>query len=165
MQRRKVLVHAVLSALVLLGLTGAAGAGKEVPFRGDLDGVVTVTPQTPPFVFVEIEGEGNATQLGNFTVEIPHVVNRDARTAVGEYEFVAANGDSLFAEFEGASTPTSTPGVLSIVETATITGGTGRFKCATGSFRVERLYDTVSGLTTGSFEGTISNGGTRKGRR
>lgn len=165
MQRHNLLVSAGLAVLAVAGLAGTASAGKEVPFRGELDGTVTITPETPPFVSVLIEAEGHATHLGDFTVEIPHLVNRDTRTAVGEYEFVAANGDSLFADFEGASTLTSTPGVLSIVETATITGGTGRFEGATGSFRVERLFDTISGLTTGAFEGTISNGGARKQNR
>jgi hypothetical protein len=45
------------------------------------------------------------------------------------------------------------------METATITGGTGRFAGATGSFTTERLFDTVTLTTTGSFEGTISSPG------
>jgi hypothetical protein len=53
-------------------------------------------------------------------------------------------------------TPTATPGIASIVETATITGGTGRFAGATGSFIVERLVDLINLETTGSFEGTIT---------
>jgi hypothetical protein len=48
--------------------------------------------------------------------------------------------------------------VLYIEETATITGGTGRFAGATGSFTAERLYDMVAGTTIGSFEGTIALG-------
>jgi hypothetical protein len=79
-------------------------------------------------------------------------------TASGFYYFVAANGDTLTAEFDGVSTPVA-PGFLYIVETATITGGTGRFAGATGSFTVERLYDTLAGTTVGSFEGTISSPG------
>ena len=62
----------------------------------------------------------------------------------------------MYAEFTGQATPTAIPGVLYIEETATITGGTGRFAGATGSFISERLYDTVAGTTIGSFEGTIS---------
>ena len=52
--------------------------------------------------------------------------------------------------------------MLEIVEDATITGGTGRFAGATGSFTCERLYDTIEGTTTGSFEGTISTVGAGK---
>jgi hypothetical protein len=86
-------------------------------------------------------------------------VNRATRTASGSYQFTAANGDTLSADFTGQSMPTATLGVISIVETATITGGTGRFDGATGSFTSERTYDTFLGTTTGSFKGTISSPG------
>jgi hypothetical protein len=141
----------------------ATGAGvlsneQEVPFKGRLEGTATITPGTPPFLSVSIEGTGNATHLGRFTVEIPHVVNTTNRTSIGTYEFTAANSDTLTAGFTGQATLMA-PGVLSIVETATITGGTGRFTNATGSFTVERLFNQVTGLTTGSFEGVISSPG------
>ena len=137
-------------------VTGAGVLSKdqEVPFKGSLEGAATITPGTPPFLSVSIEGTGNATHLGRFTVEIPHFVNTTNRTSTGTYEFTAANGDTLTAGFTGQATLTA-PGVLSVVETATITGGTGRFAGATGSFTVERLFNQVTGLTTGSFEGTI----------
>ena len=133
-------------------------SAHEVPFKGTLEGTVTTTPLAPPFVSARVESTGNATQLGQFTLEIPHVVNRADRTAVGTYEFTAANGDRLSAGFIGKATPTATPGILYIEETATITGGTGRFAGATGSFTAERMFDTVAGTTSGSFNGTISSG-------
>ena len=144
-----------LAVLAVLGLAGPVAAGDPVPFKGTLEGDVTVTG-APPILSVLVEGAGTATHLGRFTVDIPHLVDVRTRTAAGSYEFTAANGDTLTAHFTGTATPTATPGVLYIEETATITGGTGRFAGATGSFTVERLYDTVAGTTTGSFEGTIS---------
>jgi len=145
-----------LAVVVVLGLSGPAAAGEQVPFKGRLEGDVTVTPLTPPLLQVDVEAIGKATHLGKFTLDIPHVVDPATRTAVGSYEFTAANGDKVYAEFTGIATPTATPGVLYIEETATITGGTGRFAGATGSFTGERLYDTIAGTTIGSFEGTIS---------
>jgi len=157
MQRHSFAAGLALAILAVVGLAGPVAAGDQVPFHGRLEGVVTRTPtDPPPYVSVLVEGTGNATQLGKFTLEIPHLVNPVTRTAVGTYEFTAANGDTLSADFTGESMPTSTPGVLSIVETATITGGTGRFAGATGGFICERLFDAVAGTTTGSFEGTIS---------
>ena len=142
-------------------ITGAGVLSNhhEVPFKGRLEGTATITPGTPPFLSVSIEGTGNGTHLGGFAIEIPHLVNTTNRTSTGTYEFTAANGDALTAGFIGQATPTA-PGVLSVVETATIAGGTGRFADATGSFTVERLFNQVTGLTTGSFEGTISSPGT-----
>jgi hypothetical protein len=144
-----------LAAFAVLGLAGPVAAGEHLRFKGCLEGDVTITPLAPPFVSVLVEATGKATHLGKFTLEIPHVVNRATRTAIGSYHFTAANGDTLSAAFTGQSTPTATPGVLAIVETATITGGTGRFADATGSFICARLFDTVAGTTAGSFKGTI----------
>lgn len=142
-------------------LIGGVAAGKEVPFTGSLEGVVTRrTPLTPPLVSLLTEGTGNATHLGQFTVEIAHVVNTVARTLTGSYEFTAANGDTLIADVTGQFGPTpENPRVLLSVETATITGGTGRFAGATGRFTVERLLNLDTFLTTVSFEGTISSPG------
>src|SRR6185295_9573390 len=140
----------------VLGLARTATAGDQVPFRGDLQGVVTRSG-APPIISVNISATGNATQLGQLAVSIPHSVNLGTRTATGEYLFVAANGDTITATFTGASMPTAAdPTVLAIEEHATITGGTGRFAGATGSFTTERLYDSIAGTTVGSFEGIIS---------
>ena len=159
MKRYSLAASLALAVLVVLGLAGPASAGEQLPFKGSFEGDVTVTPLAPPFVMVDVEATGNATQLGLFTLDIPHVVNRATRTAIGTYEFTAANGDTVYAEFTGVATPTAIPGVLYIEETATITGGTGRFAGATGSFTSERHYDRVAGTTIGSFEGTISRPG------
>ncbi|HTI40119.1 MAG TPA: hypothetical protein VL484_21330 [Vicinamibacterales bacterium] len=43
-----------------------------------------------------------------------------------------------------------------IVEKAAITGGTGRFAGATGTFTVERTLDLATLVTSGSFLGTIA---------
>ena len=131
-------------------------AAQQVSFEGSFEGDVTITPLPPSSLSVLVNATGEATQLGRFTLAIPHTVNRSTRTAIGSYQFTAANGDTLSADFTGKATPTATPGVLSIVENATITGGTGRFAGATGGFTCQRLFDTVAGTTTGSFEGTIS---------
>jgi hypothetical protein len=131
-------------------------AGEQVPFHGQLQGFVT-RAGAPPIVSVNVTAVGRAAHLGRFALSIPHVVDVTTRTATGNYIFVAANGDTLTGTFVGRSMPTADPTVLAIVENVTITGGTGRFANAEGSFVTERLYDTEEGTTTGSFEGTISS--------
>jgi hypothetical protein len=156
MKRSSFAASLALAVVAVLGLARPVAAGEQVPFKGSLLGVVTVTPLAPPYLSVLVEATGKANHLGKFTLEIPHVVNAANGTATGSYHFTAANGDTLTADFTGQATPTATPGVLYIEETAIITGGTGRFAHATGSFLCERLFDTVAGTTTGDFEGTVS---------
>jgi hypothetical protein len=159
MQRFRLAFAVALSVVAVLGLAGPIAAGEQVPFKGSLAGEATVTPLAPPYVAAYVEAAGEATHLGQFDLDIPHVVNRATMTVVGHYEFTAANGDKVYAEFTGQSTLTDVPGVIAIVETATITGGTGRFAGATGSFTAYRLFDRVALTTTGYFEGTISSPG------
>jgi hypothetical protein len=45
------------------------------------------------------------------------------------------------------------PGFPKIMEHNNITGGTGRFASAHGSFTVERLVELATGLTCDSFHG------------
>jgi hypothetical protein len=149
-------IAVALAVVVAAALCGPAANAQSVPFRGSLAGVVTHTPVDAQTDAVLIEATGTATHLGQFALSVPHFVNTASKTAAGTYEFTAANGDTLSASFTGQAAPTDTPGVLAIGETATITGGTGRFAGATGSFTVERLYDRIAGTTVGSFAGTIS---------
>ena len=139
---------------------GLLAQGHEVPFKGRWEGAVTARmPRPPGFLSISFEGTGNATHLGRFTVEIRIVLNTTNRTLTGTYEFTAANGDTLTAAFTGQS-PLMPPGVpQTSVETATITGGTGRFASASGSFTAERAVDLATLLATGSFNGTISSPG------
>jgi hypothetical protein len=151
-----------LALIAMLGLTRAALAGNEVPLKGNLQGDVVHTAVSPTVDSVVITATGNLAHLGQATITSTHLVDRTTRTAVGTYEFTAANGDTLRADFVGHAMPTATPGVLAIVENATITGGTGRFEGATGSFTIERLYDQVAGETAGTIEGTVSSPGAAK---
>src|ERR1043166_6087459 len=67
-------VGLALAAFALLGLARPAAAGEQVPFKGHLEGGVTMTPLAPPIVSVLINGAGNATHLGALTVVVPHLV-------------------------------------------------------------------------------------------
>ena len=145
-----------LAVVGSLGLAGPAAAGDAVPFQGRLDGEVTRTPVSDTQVGIDIDAGGTATLLGRFALAVPHLVDTTAKSASGEYRFVAANGDTLTATFTGLAGPSDIPGVVRIVEVATVTDGTGRFAGATGGFTVVRLYDPVAGTTTGYFEGSIS---------
>ena len=149
---------AVLTVLAVLGLAGPVAAGEQVPFKGRYEGSFTRTPiPGTPNAHVVTVGTGEATQLGHFSFDFQGTV-KPALPTETSYTFTAANGDKVFAA--GIARNTLLPnGLHHVEETATITGGTGRFAGATGSFIGERLRDIVTGEVIGFFDGTISSPG------
>jgi hypothetical protein len=104
---------------------------------------------------VHLTGTGNATHLGDYTAIFDFRIDLrpPATPAVGSFSLTAANGDSIFGGLVGRASIAN--GVATVVETATITGGTGRFTEATGSFTVARTVVEATGISSGSFDGTI----------
>ena len=150
-----------MAAMVLTAaLVVTATAQKQVPFKGALQGHEIDTPQGgPPPTTLSVDGSatGIGTQVGEFSFNYRATVNLADRTATGFAELIAANGDTILTTFTGSSELTATPGVTSITEINTITGGTGRYAGAQGSFTVERLVNLATGFTSGSFHGTITS--------
>ena len=156
-------VSLVVAAMLLTAVIAVSAAAlKQVPFKGFLQGHETDTPEGgPPPTTVNLDGSatGIATHVGQVSFTYQLTVTLATGTATGSAQLTAANGDSVFTTVAGTSEPTTTPGVLSITEIDTITGGTGRFASAQGSFTVERLVNQVTGFTSGSFHGTITSPG------
>ena len=125
-------------------------AQNQVPFKGTFQGSDTVAPPT-----ITTRATGTGTHLGQFS--FAHVITFPALT--GSSHWVAANGDSIDTTIAGSGEPTDTPGIIRITDIQTISGGTGRFAGAQGSFTVERLASVVTFLTSGSFHGTITSPG------
>ena len=148
---------ALLLLIVLASTTLAAPAAgeRQLLLKGSLQATETHL-MTPPTMFVDGAGSGNASQLGLFTINFQAEVYLPTLFAASESAtLVAADGSSLFGEGSGQGTLTETPGIVSIVETYTITGGTGRFVGAIGNFTVERLVDRATLASTGTISGTI----------
>jgi hypothetical protein len=133
---------------------GPAASDQQVPFKGSIEAIETYDPQFP-ILFVDAFATGTSTQRGRFTATYQVEVNLLTGGGPASIHLVAANGDAIFADGSGQGTPTGDPDVSSIVETYTITGGTGRFAGVSGSLIVVRLVNTVTGITSGSFDGTI----------
>ena len=144
--------------LVLVGVVTALSmavgvAAAETPFKGTVNAVET-SQVAFPIASVNREGTGNATYLGRYTEHVTMHVNVLTRIGTGAATFTAANGDTLTASVAGQATPTS-PGVLSIVEVYTVTGGTGRFAATTGTFTLNSTLTQATGVSTGTLGGSI----------
>src|SRR5438034_9290573 len=151
----------LLAAISLIAvLATSAVASEQVPFRGSLAAVQS-GEVLGGFLIVDGSGAGSATELGRFAMTFHVEVDLGTLIGVGTATFVAANTDSLSTSFTGHATPTPDPNVFTLEEVETITGGTGRFAGVTGSFTLERVVNLVTGVSSGSFNGTILNPGRR----
>jgi hypothetical protein len=151
---------AIATMLFAVAAAAPAAAKHRQPLKGVIEAVessVAVFPPDVPFptLFVEGVGSGRATQLGRFTVVYDLQVNLNTFFGTGAADFVAANGDTLSTELEGQGTVPNAQGVSWILESHTITGGTGRFSGASGDFLLLRVIDVDTGVTFGVFDGVI----------
>ena len=154
-----------MAAMILVAIAVPMTAQDQVPFKGSIQGHEIDTPQGgPPPTTLKVAGSatGIGTHVGQFSFTYQLTVTLANGTATGSAQSIAANGDSIYSTVAGSSERTATPGVSSITEINTITGGTGRFAGAQGSFTVERLINQITGLTSGSFHGTITSPGAAK---
>ena len=105
-----------------------------------------------------LTGEGSATHLGSYTVELSFCARSDGILEDGRGTFVAANGDLLHFTFEGTSAFVP-PFTLTFTSHAVFTGGTRRFGGASGEAVVTGSLDVRTGAGDGKWEGTISSVG------
>jgi hypothetical protein len=152
--RHPLLIGLVVTTVPLASFAVSAVAA-ETPFKGTVNAVETGTVVFP-MRFLDREGTGTATYLGRYTEHVTMLINIPTLSSTGAATFTAANGDTLLATVVGQATRTS-PTTLSIVEVYTITGGTGRFVDATGSFTLESTLDQTTGASSGAFSGAIDH--------
>jgi len=131
-----------------------AAAQKRVPFKGAFQGNDNRTGLN-----IHESGTGMATLLGQFSFTMDVTINPANLADAGSAEWIAANGDRIFTTVAGVAIPGDV--VFTVTEIHTITGGTGRFTEAQGSFTVHRTHVVAPSadgthVTFGWFEGTIT---------
>ena len=153
--RHSLFVGLVAAFSILLSSVAVSAMAAETPFKGTVSAVET--GQTVfPIRTITREGTGTATYLGRYTEHVTAQINVLTMSATGAATFTAANGDTLSASVVGQATRIG-PTVLSIVEVYTITGGTGRFADATGSFTLHSTVEQTTGVSSGTFSGAIDH--------
>lgn len=149
-------------SLLVFSLIAAAPmrAADAVPFKGSWSGVtVSADPTNFPVVSIVADGTGQLTHLGRYFMTSPHTTNVFTGETVGDQIFTAANGDTLTAFCAGF--PAFQPnGTVEGPLDCEITGGTGRFTNATGSYEfflvATPLPDGSGFATDATINGTIS---------
>ena len=139
-----------------------ASAAVKMPFKGSLQGNAdppVFEPPPSPYFSAHLLAEGQAAHLGRFTMDYSHRVSLDTLEGLGTALFTAANGDTLMTDVKGKATPAGSPTAFTVVEVHTVTGGTGRFAGATGTFTVTRAVDFANPFTSGEIDGWISRSG------
>ena len=146
-------IYLPMTALILTAaLALPAAAQTQVPFKGTFQGNDTVTP---PTLTQSVTGIG--TLVGQFSSTT--VLTLTAFGGTGSAHWIAANGDSIDTTFVASAIPGDV--VFTVTEIHAITGGTGRFSGAQGTFTVHRTHIVAlsadgTHVTFGWFEGTIT---------
>lgn len=162
--------HLTASSLALAAaLVGSPASAQTIDFDGTNIVVDQLAPPggrcVPPFANTISFGPGDIrsegiTTIGPITETSSHCVNSlpptdlvDGRLTIG---FRA--GDTITATFSGRAAATATPGTFAVVENVIVTGGTGRFVGASGSFTQNGPLAVAGGMATfmGVIDGQIS---------
>ena len=126
-----------------------------VPFKAHYDAhIVGVGPGLGCDARLFLEGGGNATHLGLFTITLGFCGRPDGTLDTGTGTFVAANGDLLYITFHGVSDGGHP--ILHFTSYVTFTGGTGRFAGATGTATVQGIFDANTGAGPADWDGMIT---------
>jgi len=151
------------AATIILIVTLAVPAVAQVTFDGAIQGHERgLLKDTKQLTFGTVTGI--VSNLGQLSLTYDVTINLVTGVGTGSgVLLIEKNGDSIFTTINGKFTPPppgSTLTVPSVTETYTITGGTGRFKKATGKFTVERLVEFADLEMDFDFTGGVIHGGT-----
>lgn len=149
----------IAAALILaVALAIPAAAQNLIPFNGAIQGQETHSGEFP-IIAANGSCTGIATVVGKLLLTYQETIDLRTASGTGVGQLVAANGDNIYLTNRGSADLVSTPGFAIITEIYTITGGTGRFAGAQGSFSLDRSVNQATGFTSGSFHGTITSPG------
>jgi hypothetical protein len=153
----KTITLIVATFLTVAFSSSAVNAGR-VPFNGTWEAHEDITLFGDPTIGFFTNGQGTltSTELGPLALYLANLVDLATFDGVGTARLIDANGDSIFVCGTGHADPvTPDPPVFHITETATVTGGTGQYAGARGSFAVDRTVDLSTGDSSGTFNGVI----------
>jgi hypothetical protein len=130
-------------------------AQPGLPLRGTCELALQPAEFLSPGVVRQIdEGTCLIAHLGESTMFSDKIINFVTATQTADITFTAANGDLLHASGSGTSAMTE-PGYVAFRAELTITGGTGRFRDASGAIMSEGVADLANSTSHLTMTGTI----------
>jgi len=148
----------IAATFLTVALSSPAVNAGRVSFNGTWEANEVSTPFGDPSIGFFSNGQGTltSTELGPLALYLTVLVDLDTLYGVERARLIDANGDSIFVCATGQAVPvTEDPPVFHITETDIVTGGTGRYAGARGSFGVDRTIDLSTGDSSGTFNGAI----------
>ena len=171
-------IQALPIGLLILAVTGCTAEGPTalsdpenpvasarsttaVPFKAEYEWrLVAEAPapgcDAPGEARAFLEGQGDGTHLGKFTITLNHCGRPGLPLSDGRGTFVAANGDLLHITYFGVGGLTGTFPVFHFESRVQFAGGSGRFANATGNVTVLGTIDVTTLDGTGDWLGEIS---------
>jgi hypothetical protein len=134
-------------AIAAPGIAAAKRGGTDRPLKGSTSATTTVNIATQTGTS---QGTAVVSHLGrsSFTLNFAFTITGGTVNVTGTGTLVAANGDEVFVTFTGTATPPApVPAVGQRIPGSnvfTITGGTGRFSDASGTFTSTGALEIVS---------------------
>lgn len=158
-----------ITAVLVLALpqVWASANAVQKPYKADgPEYVLQEAPHpdcAPGKLKVDVQGSGQATHLGNYTITRQHCFDiATAAISDGQFEQTAANGDKVFGTYSGSVVDVlefaadGSPVVVVIRAPYSITGGTRRFSSAVGEGTAIGVFNIVTKVGHFDMDGYIS---------
>lgn len=133
---------------------------KTVPLKGEfVTSVMLIVPASPGVLEqIRVTGKGSGTPFGKATTEYNLKVDVTASPEIvsGIAAITAEDGDQIFATVSGYVSSPDAKGDFQVFNTHTITGGTGKYSGATGTYKETAKGHVESLLGTDTLDGTIT---------
>src|SRR6185437_8485713 len=131
---------------------------NTVPLKGAFETIETVIGINGNTEHNRITGTGQLTHFGNstFVADNEFDIVDFSSPITGVQTTVTAGGDKIFSTFSGYASDPDAKGNIQAILTEKITGGTGKFKKATGTFTVTANGNINVPEGKNTFDGTIS---------
>jgi hypothetical protein len=152
-----------LALVLTLAAASTASAHHTRPIFGELR--LSVTPAAvqrcgPDALTLDFGGVGLATHLGRVSGTGSNCTELSLATGAvdiwdGVASYVAADGSTIQTSYTGTQ-QAPVAGVAEASTSHTVTGGTGRFAGATGSWSVAGHVDFTTGMFVGELAGWLS---------